>query len=173
SNHIVPTANDDVAITCPVTVSGGNAQCRNLTVKNRLTIVGQTVGVSGNVVNYGTIVTQPSLTGSLQCNNLSNFRPQHAVSEEGIIDVNGQITVFGDVINDGMISGGGLVVASTGGGIHYLAGSGSWGTAGFQIGPTAGTIPQTASMASDLNIDAGYTNITAYGTLLQNGHTLT
>ena len=144
-----------MVVSCPITVTGGTNVCRNLRVDNRLTIInGATVVAQGDVANYGLITSQPGPASSLTCHNLSNFRLQHAVSETGIINVGGDVTVSGDVINYGMMSAGNLILpVSNQPMTHYLSGSGSWANGGFLVSQN-----QIASLLTDVTLDS-YTTI--------------
>jgi hypothetical protein len=98
NNHKVPTANDDVSIACPITVTSNTQFVRNLSVSDRLTLNGS-IFVQGNITNTGTIEG----TGELRATNLLNVRPDPAVTTKGIISV-GRIEISGDVANEGIIA---------------------------------------------------------------------
>jgi hypothetical protein len=104
----LPGPNDDVVVSCPMTV--GIGYCRNLTVYAGLTLTGGGLSITEDLRNGDFI----SGSGNLRAQNLNNVRRRNAVSNTGRIEISGDITLSGDLGNhNGIISARSLTAGGT------------------------------------------------------------
>ncbi len=105
SQH-VPTANDDIAIVCPVHLKPGfgfGGQARNMVVYGDLTLDSD-FSATEDVTNFGNIHSNTGVPTSVSCRHLLNSRNPGAAPLGGIISLFGGISASGNVVNSGIMA---------------------------------------------------------------------
>lgn len=165
NNRQIPTQNDDVVVTCPITVTSAST-ARSLRVDGRLSLAGGSVAVQDDVINFGLIESVGPFSSNISCDNIVNVRPENAVTLRGIISLNFQSTVRGDIANYGIINGAGINLNGPAGVTQTLGGDGEWNSAFLRIF-------RTAQLATNVTLNAGSVNVQPFAKLKLNNGTLT
>lgn len=165
NNRQIPTQNDDVVISCPITVHSGSF-ARYLRVDGRLTLAGGGVAAQEDVLNLGLIESVGPFSSTFSGNNLVNIRPDNAVTLRGIISVNQPVTLRGNVTNHGIINGAGMNLNGPAGAIQNVGGDGEWNGAFLRVF-------RTAQLASDVILNTGSVQVQPFARLKLTDKTLT
>ena len=156
SSNTVPTVNDDVAISCPITVTPSapiERQARNMRVNSLLKLESD-LGIVGNVVNFGNISSQIGSQSSLSVGSLQNSKPPNTITLGGEIFLLGGLTATGDVTN----AGNGIIAVGT-----------DFNTAGLSTSAGSTTTMNVLRVGGNL-INKGYTEARGTGGISVQGN---